>query len=70
MLPLAAVAVAPIIIVAGALKRAPLTGFVIVTLTPLELVSVNTQSAGIVAVNAPPLTPTLPPDARFVVAEV
>ena len=30
------------------------------TLTPVEPVSVKTQSAGIVAVNVPPLTGTVP----------
>ena len=70
MLPAVVEAVATIGMVAGALKCAPFTGVVTATLTPVEPASVNTQSAGIVAVNVPPLTGTVPAWARFAVADV
>jgi len=57
-------------IVAGALNCAPLTGLVRATLTPVKPVNVNTQFAGIVALNAPLLTATLPPSARLAVGDV
>ena len=61
MLPVALAAVAPRLSSAGALNRAPLAGLVSATVTPLKPLSVNTQSAGMLALKVPLLTVTRPP---------